>query len=164
MEKAMQRLSDVLWRERELLEGLQYALEIEQLILASGRTQWLLRAAKDVEAVLENMRRTEVLRAVAADQAAAAIGLAPNPSLRELAATAGEPWGEILTDHRDAFMTGTRQIVELADANRDLITTGYRSARETLMALGDATEGYTADGTPVLNLVTTGPSRIDRKF
>jgi FlgN protein len=164
MEKAMQRLSDVLWRERELLEGLQYALEIEQLILASGRTQWLLRAAKDVEAVLENMRRTEVMRAIAADQAAAAIGLDANPSLRELAAAAGEPWGEILTDHREAFMAATRQIEELAEANRDLITTGYRSARETLMALGDATEGYTADGAAVLNLVTAGPSRVDRKF
>jgi flagellar FlgN protein len=164
MERTMQKLSDVLWRGRELLEGLQYALEVEQLILASGRTQWLLRAAKDVEAVLENMRRTEVLRAVAADQAAAAVGLSANPSLRDLAAAAGEPWGEILTDHREAFMTMTRQITELADANRDLITTGYRSARETLMALGDATEGYTADGTAVLSAAAAGPSRVDRTF
>lgn len=160
----MQRLSDVLWRERELLEGLQYALEVEQLILASGRTQWLLRAAKDVEAVLERMRKTEVMRAVAADEAATTVGLAPNPSLRDLAERAGEPWGEILGDHRDALVSMTQQITELADANRDLITTGYRSARETLMALGEATEGYAADGSALLSSVPAGPSRVDRVF
>src|SRR4051794_30526072 len=44
METPMQRLSQVLWRERELLEGLQYALEVEQLILATGRNRWLMRA------------------------------------------------------------------------------------------------------------------------
>jgi hypothetical protein len=159
----MQRLSEVLWRERELMEGLQYALEVEQLILASGRNRWLMRAATDVEAVLESLRKTEVLRAVVADEAAAALGLAPNPSLKELAATSGEPWGEILADHRDAFVAMTQSITELADSNRDLITTGYRSARETLLAMDDA-DGYTADGAAVLSAVGVGPSRIDRTF
>jgi len=160
----MQRLSQVLWRERELLENLQYALEVEQLILASGRTGWLLRAATDVEGVLGDLRRTEVMRAVAADQAAAILGLAPNPSLKELASRVGEPWGEILADHREAFLAMTRAITELADANRGLITSGYRSARETLLAMGEATDGYTADGTAVVSAALAGPSRIDRTF
>ena len=160
----MQRLSEVLWRERELLEGLQYALEVEQLILASGRNRWLMRAATDVEAVLETLRKTEVLRAVAADEAAVALGLAPNPSLKELAATAGEPWGEILGDHREAFLAMTQAITELADSNRDLITSGYRSARETLLAMGEASDGYAADGSAVLTAAAVAPSRIDRTF
>jgi hypothetical protein len=164
METPMQRLSQVLWRERELLESLQYALEVEQLILASGRTGWLLRAATDVEGVLADLRRTEVMRAVAADQAAASMGLAPNPSLKELATRVGEPWGEILSDHREAFLAMTRSITELADSNRDLITSGYRSARETLLAMGDATDGYTADGSAVVSAVASGPSRVDRTF
>ncbi len=164
METPMQRLSQVLWRERELLEGLQYALEVEQLILATGRNRWLMRAATDVESVLETLRKTEVLRAVAADEAGSALGLAPNPSLKDLAARAGEPWGEILGDHRDAFVAMTQAITELADANRDLITSGYRSARETLLAMGDATEGYAADGSAVLSAVAAGPSLIDRTF
>jgi len=160
----MQRLSQVLWRERELLEGLQYALEVEQMILASGRNRWLMRAATDVEAVLETLRKTEVLRAVAADEAGSSLGLAPNPSLKELAARAGEPWGEILSDHRDAFVSMTRSITELADSNRELITSGYRSARETLLAMDEAAEGYTADGSAVLSPAVVGPSRIDRTF
>ena len=160
----MQRLSQVLWRERELMEGLQYALEVEQLILASGRSGWLMRAATDVESVLDDLRRTEVLRAVAADQAAAALGLGANPSLRDLAERVGDPWGEILSDHREAFLGMTRSITELADTNRDLITSGYRSARETLLAMGEATDGYTADGTAVVSAAAAGPSRVDRTF
>ena len=81
----MEKLCLVLWRERELLDTLLYRLEVEQLVLASNRTEHLMRAARDVEAVLETLRETEVLRATAADAAAAEIGCPPNPSLRQLA-------------------------------------------------------------------------------
>ena len=137
----MERLSLVLWRERELLDLLQFKLEVEQLVLASGRSRWLMRAAREVEAVLETIRETEVLRAVAADEAAASIGMTSNPSLSALAEAAGEPWSTILTEHRDAFVAATREITELADANRDLISAGYRSARETLLTLGESADG-----------------------
>src|SRR5688500_16135133 len=50
--EAMQRLSLVLWRERELLEELHYRLEVEQLVLASGRSRWLAHAARDIDALL----------------------------------------------------------------------------------------------------------------
>ena len=43
----------ILWRERELLDTLLYRLEVEQLVLASGRTDRLMRAAQDVESTLE---------------------------------------------------------------------------------------------------------------
>jgi len=146
----MERLSLVLWRERELLDLLQFKLEVEQLVLASGRSRWLMRAAREVEAVLETIRETEVLRAVAADEAAASIGMTSNPSLGALADAAGEPWSTILTEHRDAFIKATREIMDLADANRDLISAGYRSARETLLSLGDSADGYSPDGTAVV--------------
>ncbi|MGA8257261.1 MAG: flagellar protein FlgN [Nocardioides sp.] len=146
----MEKLSLVLWRERELLDELLYRLEVEQLVLASGRTNWLMRSAREVEATLQNLRETEVLRAVAADVAAETLGLRPNPSLRELAEASPEPWQSILNDHRDSFATSTRQVMELADANRDLITSGYRSAREALLAIDDqAPQSYSPDGTGV---------------
>ena len=40
---ALAELSNVLWRERELLEMLLFKLESEQLVLAAGRTHWLAR-------------------------------------------------------------------------------------------------------------------------
>lgn len=146
----MERLSLVLWRERELLEVLQYKLEVEQLILATGRSRWLMQAAREVENVLETIRETEVLRAVAADDAAATLGMTSNPSLSALADAAAEPWDTIFAEHRDAFIAVTREITELADINRDLVSAGYRSARETLLSLGDSADGYTPDGSAMV--------------
>lgn len=145
----MEKLSQILWRERELLDTLLFKLEEEQLVLAGGRNRWLMRAAREVEAVLETLRETEILRSVAADDAAAEIGLDANPSLRALAEAVEEPWHSILQDHHTAFREVTEEIMALADANRSLITAGYRSARETLLSLGEGTQGYGADGTAV---------------
>lgn len=80
----MQRLSQVLWHERELLGSLE-------------------DADTDVDAVRHELRRAEVLRAVAAEEAAGAVGLGPNPTLRDLAARVGGPWAEILADHGTAL-------------------------------------------------------------
>jgi hypothetical protein len=80
----MEKLSQILWRERELLDTLLYKLEVEQMVLAAGQTRWLMRAAREVEQVLSTIRETEILRSVAADQFAASIGLDYNPSLRAL--------------------------------------------------------------------------------
>lgn len=145
----MEKLSQILWLERELLDNLLFRLEEEQMVLASGRTRWLVKAARDVENVLETLRETEILRSVAAEEAAAAIGLGHNPSLRALADAVDEPWRSILLDHHEAFTASTHEVLALADANRELITTGYRSARETLMTLGDGAQSYGADGAAV---------------
>lgn len=158
----MERLSLVLWRERELLELLHFKLEVEQLVLASGRTRWLANAAREIDTVLTTIRETEVLRAVAADEAAASIGMSSNPSLAALAEAAEEPWGSLLAEHRQAFVALTADIAALADSNRDLISAGYRSARETLLSMGETTDGYAADGT-----ATAGPVRhrlVDRSL
>lgn len=146
----MEKLSQILWRERELLETLLFKLEEEQLVLAAGRTRWLARAAREVENVLETIRETEILRAVAADEVAAAHGLGHNPSLRALAGSVDEPWQSLLLDHHEAFTSLTHEITALADANRDLITTGYRSARETLLSFSEGADSYAADGSAVV--------------
>jgi hypothetical protein len=70
-----------------------------------------------------------------------------NPSLSALAEAADEPWSSIFGEHRQAFESVTAEITALADSNRDLISAGYRSARETLLSLGETTDGYAADGT-----------------
>ncbi|MCF6378250.1 flagellar protein FlgN [Nocardioides KLBMP 9356] len=143
----MERLSLVLWRERELLAELHYRLEVEQLVLASGRSRWLAHATRDIDVLLATIRETEVLRAVAADEAAAAAHMSANPSLAALAEASGEPWSSILTEHREAFVVLTSEITTLADSNKHLISAGYRSARETLLSLGDTVDGYDAAGT-----------------
>jgi hypothetical protein len=118
----MEELSLVLWRERELLDMLLFKLEEEQLLLASGSDRWLGYAAREVETVLESIRRTEVLRATIADAVAAAMGLESNPSLRALAEASAEPWRTILLDHREAFVDVTAQVAEAATGNRERLT------------------------------------------
>jgi hypothetical protein len=147
----MEDLSLILWRERELLETMLYKLEVEQLVLSSGRTRWLATAAREVEAVVEALRETELLRAVAADEAAAAAGLSAGPSLRALAEAVEEPWHSILMDHRQAFVTYTQEILEIASANRELLSVGQQAARETFLGLSDQPDSYAEDGRAVVD-------------
>ena len=143
---ALTRLSDVLWRERTLLELLLFKLEEEQLVLTSGRTRWLTRATKEVEVVLGEIRRTELARAVEVDTAAAAFGLGPNPSLNKLADACPEPWSGLLREHRKAFLTLTAEITQLADLSRELLASGQQATRETLLSLTGESQTYTPHG------------------
>ena len=142
----MEDLSSVLWRERELLETLAYKLEVEQLVLAGGRTHWLAAAAREVEVVLERIRDIELLRAVEVDAVAEELGLDPEPSLREIAEASEEPWRSIWLDHREAFTTTAAQISRLSESNRDLLTAGYHAAQATLLSLSEGSGTYGSDG------------------
>ncbi|NEN80690.1 flagellar export chaperone FlgN [Nocardioides zeae] len=138
----MEELSLVLWRERELLDTLLYRVELEQLVLASGRARWHARTAQDVAAARTTVGETELLRAVVTDEAAAAAGLAPGPTLRELAEGSDEPWRTILTDHRDALVALTRSIAERATGNHDLVAAG-RSRTPLRVQAREADSGAT---------------------
>ena len=158
----MEKLSLILWRERELMESLLFKLEMEQLVLGSGRTRWLARSAREVEQVLEVLRETEMLRAVAADEAAASIGLAGNPSLLALAEAVEDPWRTILFDHRSAFVNLTQELSATSESNRELLTAGLRSSREALLSIEAESYGYSPSGDAVVS--KTGQHLVDRSF
>ena len=158
----MEDLSLILWRERELLDTLLYKLEIEQLVLASGKSRWLPSAAREVEMILDSIRETELLRAVAADEAARASGMSAKPSLRALAEAVDEPWQSILLDHREAFVGYTREITEIAAANRELLTAGQQAARDLFLGFGDQPDGYAHDGRAVVE--GRHPRLLDRSI
>ena len=128
-------VSTILWRERELLELLLFKLEEEQLVLSSGSSRWLARATREVEMVLAEIRRTELLRATEVEGAASALGLGPNPSLTALGEVCAEPWSGLFREHRKAFLALTAEITALAEVNRDLITAGARATRDAIASL-----------------------------
>lgn len=142
-------LASILWREREMLELLLFKLEEEQLVLAGGRTRWLAHATREVEVVLEEIRRTEVVRAAEVEAIGASLGLGPNPSLTQLAEASPPPWSDLLNQHRMAFLTLTAEVSALAEANRDILTTGARAARETMLAVAGSVETYGRRGQTV---------------
>jgi len=142
-------LASILWREREMLELLLFKLEEEQLVLAGGRTRWLAHATREVEVVLEEIRRTEVVRAAEVEAIGASLGLGPNPSLTQLAEASPAPWSDLLHQHRKAFLMLTSEISGVAGANRELLTAGQRAARDTMLAFGDNVETYGRQGQTV---------------
>jgi len=158
---SMEDLSSVLWRERELLETLLFKLEVEQLVLATGRTRWLAPAAREIEEVLDAVRETELLRSLTADAVALELGLDPNPSLRDIADACDEPWRSIWLDHRETFTAVSAEITEMAANNRELLTSGYQAAKATLLSLSDQPGTYAADGTAVSERRT---SLVDRSI
>lgn len=140
-------VSNILWRERQLLEILLFKLEEEQLVLAAGRTRWLNQATREVEMVLDEIKRAELERSMLVDEVAAELGVGPGASLRALAEAAPQPWSTLLDQHRRAFLTATQEITALAQLNRELLSRGQRAAREALSWLGDVdTDLYSATG------------------
>jgi hypothetical protein len=159
VDMSLKVLSDVLWRERELLEQLLFKLEVEQLLLVSGRTTRLPLATREVEEVLGLIREAELGRAIEVDAAAAVLGLADGVSLRELAKAAPAPWDGILLEHRLSFVRLTAEISEMSHSNRDLLASSHRATQETLMSLQFSVQTYDPRGaaTPAL----TGAQLVD---
>jgi hypothetical protein len=136
----LSEVSNILWRERQLLQLLLFKLKTEQLMLTSGETRFLADATREVEMVINELKESELLRAVAVDALAAEMGLGPSPSLRELAAVVPAPWDNILDEHRKAFLADTQEIFALAQMNRELLSNGHKAAREALEWLTNGQE------------------------
>lgn len=165
----LSELSSVLWRERELLELLLFKLEAEQLLLAGARHEWVPRATREVEMVLERIGETEIHRAAIVAEVGTALGLGIAPSLRILADASPEPWRTLLHEHKTAFLELTDRITAAAESNRELIASARRTADRLLQSVTDVRDdgidpaSYGRDGTP-----TTRSSRrsvlVDREF
>lgn len=144
---SLSEVSNILWRERQLLELLVFKLEEEQLVLAAGRNRWLPHATREVETVLGEIKRIELDRSVTLTGVAGELGFSEAPSLRELAATAPAPWDGIFAEHRRALMELAQEIDSVAKANRDLLQRGQIATRDALVAIGEIDiNAYTASG------------------
>jgi transposase len=147
MAMSLSEVSNILWRERQLLELLVFKLEEEQLVLASGRTRWLSHATREVETILGEIKRVELERAIALAGASSELGISDTPTLRELAAIAPKPWDGIFAEHRRALLTLAQEIEAITRSNRDMLQRGQQAAREALASLGEIDiDSYDASG------------------
>jgi hypothetical protein len=87
--------------------------------------------------VLEEIRQTELERAVEVSRVALDFGLPAGASLRQLAEASPEPWQGMLLDHRQAFLSLTDEITALVQTNRELLLRGQKAVREVLSSIGD---------------------------
>jgi hypothetical protein len=143
-----QEVSSLLWKERNALELLLFKLVEEQLIISAAQTRWLSHADREIEVVLEDLRATEVLRALAVDSLAEEAGHAGTPlTLRELADLAPEPWATMLLDHRKALQDLIASVEQVKNDNRGMLIANERAIRQLLLADdSDRHDMYTATG------------------
>jgi hypothetical protein len=143
-------VSNILWRERQLLELLQFKLEVEQSLLASGKTRWLSHATREIELLIDEVKQVELVRSIEVGALCSAMGVHEAPTLKALCAVLPDPWRGIFEEHRQAFLRATQEIVGLAESNRELLARGYQAAREALAAMGaERVETYGPGGLSV---------------
>lgn len=129
----LREVSNILWRERHLLELLLFKLEEEQLLLASGRSRWLARATGEVELVMGEIKQVELARAIELDAVTVSMGLGAGVSLKELAEKSPPPWDALFLEHHRGFLEITDEISSLAKINRELLARGFQATREALL-------------------------------
>ena len=131
----LQDVSNILWRERNLLELLAFKLDSERLLARAGRTRWLARADHEVEMVIDELKAVELERGIHVQALGAQLGLAGDSTLLLLADSAPGEWAGILADHR-------RALLELA---RDVDRSARRSRRTPAKVVNVANRGQADD-------------------
>lgn len=149
-----QELSTLLWRERELLELLQFKLEEERLLLTAGQTRWLPFATREVEQVLERLRVSGLERTIAAGEVADEWKAAQHTLGSLITAAPTAAWRETFEAHQRALADLTAAISEVRDVNLQYLRAASQSTQETLASLDvgaglyDATGGASRGATP----------------
>jgi hypothetical protein len=144
-------------------------LDEENFVLASGRTRWLAQASREVETIVEEIKRVELERAMAVAGSAGELCMPDAPSLREMVAIALPPWDGIFAAHRNALLLLAREIDAITESNRDLLERGAVAVREALASWreididGDAGAETTPDRSRGLRLVTSGAGNLRQR-
>lgn len=154
---SLAELSNVLWRQRQLLDVLLFRMTVEQTLLVGRQVRWLARATDEVEAVLDEMRQTELVRSVVLEEVASELGLGIDPSLRELAEAAPAPWGDIFEEHRRAFLALTDEVQTIAESNRELLGREQKATRELIEELAGAQYGRRTTDEPGYGRAASAP-------
>ncbi len=147
---AAEDLSQQLWTMRELLEQMVYKLEMQGLLLASGRTRWLPFLNAEIESVMEAVNAVDAARSQASARLARQYGLASTVTMTELLTYVEHPWGQLLAQHRLHLLSLQSEIEDVSHANQELARRGLMRSREIIASLGEQsvdvydTRGYTA--------------------
>lgn len=153
-DERLSQLSQTLWRQRAQVELLLYRLEVQQMVLASGRSRWIDQSARDVEDAIDDLRTEEILRAAHVAAVAPSLGLDGEATLSTLADAAGEPWAQILRDHQATFLSLIGAIEAVSRDNKELLARGLRDTQDFVARVteGPRLDGYSprGDGTRAL--------------
>ena len=161
----LEELSRVLWKQRELIDQLQYRLELQQLVLAASRADRLPLALADVEAAMDAIRVVEQQRDAVVRDCAERFGLPDNATITQLRESAPEPWRTVLVDHQQALLAQVAATEQTAAANREFASRGAAALRGVLNEItgNTPTTGYGPSGTATTTSTLIRPALLDRE-
>jgi hypothetical protein len=143
-------VSNILWRERNLLELLAFKLDSERLLARAGRTRWLEMADHEVERVIAELKAVELERGIRVQALVEVLGLDCDLTLMSLAETVPTEWAGLLSDHRRALLELARDVDRSARLSR-------RQTKPPLAAAGavvDDDRGAVAVSRALADIVT----------
>ncbi|GEM_PF-1251807 len=129
-------VSDVLRRERDLIELLHFKLEEERLVLTTGQSSWVERSAREVEAVSEEAHRVEEDRRRIIEAFAGRLGIHGECTLSALRQASPPEWATVFADHQSVMADLVPKVKEAVEANRELLLRGTDSVRQALAGFG----------------------------
>ena len=154
-------LSRVLFKQRGHIEMLQYRLECQQLICATAKERRLQIAVEEVEAAMDEIRRSERMRDAVVQRCAAAFGLAADASLADIRDRTPEPWAAMLAEHQEALLRLVDETEALAARNRELALRGAQDTRALLEAVTGSSPTTSYGPAPRRGL--TPPALLDQQ-
>lgn len=144
----LQALANAIAEQSEALSRLRFKFEVQQMMLAGGRSGWVGETTKELEVAIEQVQAADVaFRQRLSLAASRALGLSPESTLREVAAVAGEPWRYIFEQGREDLRRAVEAVNLLCTENRKLLARGYLATSEALGLLGVDTAGLSYDAT-----------------
>jgi hypothetical protein len=144
-EAVLGELSHVLWQLRDLTTNLVYRLEVQQLLMVSGRARWIGASTEDVDRAIGLIQRKELDRVRLVERLSPMLDTAPDATLEQLCEVAPPPWDLVLSEHRAEFLLLTAEAEDAARDNRELLHQGLAELRQMLQAMGGPAaveEGY----------------------
>lgn len=162
----MDELATVLRRERWLLSVLLFRLTETRHLLAAGETRFLAWAVAEVEDAVARVREAELIRSTLVMRLARELEVPEDElTLSSLARFSPEPYRQIFSDHRTAFLELVTEVQQVTQTNRRLATRGIQGLNEVLSMLvteDDDVRTYGPDAVTKVRTGGPGPSALDR--
>jgi hypothetical protein len=163
-ESLLPELSRMLWQQRDLIERLEYRLEVQQLIMLSGRSDRLPTAVGEVEAAIAEIRKVEEQRLRIVGDVARTLGLPSHATITQIRNEVEAPWDTVLGDHHSSFLKLVASTEELASRNRELAHHGLTEARAAVAHMGGAAAPRTYGKKGDKSTLSLPPTLVDRQF
>jgi hypothetical protein len=161
LESMLYELSRILWRQRALIEVLQYRLEVQQFVSDGDRADRLAFALEEVDSALDDIRRSERLRGAVVRRCSLHLGLGEDANLSEIRSRVPEPWQLVLAEHQAALLSLVNGAERQAGRNRELAQRGIAETKALFAALTGERPATTYGPSPRAVATTASPQLLD---